>query len=171
MHEIHVQWDLRLYVCLISFQQAEKKKSFTVNKEIASNVISYRSTSDRVAEIILKISKRQTLKIIQVYLPTSSHDEEIDMVYEEIDKLLDEDKQWRRHGGGGGGRGANRPYNFFFFFFFLLVSSAVGHGHDSTPNPIMKIWWEIFLKSEKKMCRSPPRLFQGWRKMLWLAQQ
>ena len=66
---------------------------FLVNKEIASNVISYRSTSDRVAQIILKISKRQTFKIIQVYLPTSSHtDEEFDMVYEEIDKLLDEDK-------------------------------------------------------------------------------
>ena len=46
-----------------------------------------------MAQIILKISKRQTLKLIQVYLPASNHtDEEVDMVYEEIDKLLDEDK-------------------------------------------------------------------------------
>ena len=46
-----------------------------------------------MAQIILKISKRQTLEIIQVYLPTSSHtDEEVDTVYEDIDRLLDEDK-------------------------------------------------------------------------------
>ncbi|XP_041461759.1 protein-glucosylgalactosylhydroxylysine glucosidase-like [Lytechinus variegatus] len=66
---------------------------FLIHKTIASNVISYKSTSDRVSQIILKISKKQTMKIIQVYLPTSSHaDEEVDMVYEEIAKLLDEDK-------------------------------------------------------------------------------
>ncbi|XP_041472578.1 uncharacterized protein LOC121421843 [Lytechinus variegatus] len=66
---------------------------FLIHKTIASNVISYKSTSDRVSQIILKISKKQTMKIIQVYLPTSSHaDEEVDMVYEEIAELLDEDK-------------------------------------------------------------------------------
>ena len=77
--------------------------------------------------------------------------------------MMRKKEQWRRQG----------PYDFF-----LLVSSAVGHGHDSTPSPF-SFFFEKFLKSEKKCVGvpSPPpplpaeRLFQGWRKILWLAQQ
>ena len=60
-----------------------------------------------------------------------------------------------------------------FCFLFLLVSSAVSHGHDNNPYPIMI----FFLEVGKKMCRSPPpptppplplsRLFQGWRNIFW----
>ena len=39
--------------------------------------------------------------------------------------------QWRRHGGRGGGVQVP-PMIFVFVCLFLVVSSAVGHGHDST---------------------------------------
>ena len=41
--------------------------------------------------------------------------------------------QWRRHGG----RGAVPPMIFVFVCLFLVVSSAVGHGHDSTSTPLL----------------------------------
>lgn len=43
----------------------------------------------RVAYLILKVSKRYSLKVIQVYAPTSSHsDEEVEAVYEDISKAM-----------------------------------------------------------------------------------
>ncbi|XP_072021774.1 craniofacial development protein 2-like [Amphiura filiformis] len=66
---------------------------FLIRKDLASNVVSYKNQSDRVAQVIIKISKRQTLKIIQVYLPTTIYpDEDVDAVYEEINELLNQDK-------------------------------------------------------------------------------
>ncbi|XP_072023177.1 craniofacial development protein 2-like [Amphiura filiformis] len=66
---------------------------FLIRKDLASNVVSYKNQSDRVAQVIIKISKRQTLKIIQSYLPTISYpDEDVDAVYEEINELLNQDK-------------------------------------------------------------------------------
>ena len=40
---------------------------FLVNKNIAGNIISFNSISDRVAWLKVKLNKRYTLKIIQVY--------------------------------------------------------------------------------------------------------
>ncbi|XP_072043082.1 craniofacial development protein 2-like [Amphiura filiformis] len=66
---------------------------FLIRKDLASNVVSYKNQSDRVAQVIIKISKRQTVKIIQAYLPTTSYpDEDVDAVYEEINELLNQDK-------------------------------------------------------------------------------
>ena len=62
---------------------------FMVNKNITHNVISFRGLSDRVAELTVRISKRYQLKCVQVYLPTTSYsDEEIEKVYEEMDKII-----------------------------------------------------------------------------------
>ena len=72
-------------------------------------------------------------------------------------------------GGGEGGQMPPPPYDFrFCLFVFWVVSSAVGHGHDSTPTPL----WFFFM-GQKCVGAPPPaeRLFQGWRKILWLAQQ
>ena len=76
---------------------------------------------------------------------------------------------WRRHVGGGGGVGGGEiaPY-----FFFLLVSSAVGHGHDKYPYPIMIFFIFFFLKVPPPPPPPPAqRLFQGWRKIFRFAPQ
>ena len=60
---------------------------FMVNKNIAHNVISFRGLLDRVAELTVRINKCYQLKYVKV--PTTSYpDEEIEKVYEEIDKII-----------------------------------------------------------------------------------
>ena len=46
--------------------------------------------SSRVAELVLRITDRYQLKIVQVYAPTTSHsDEETDNFYNTIDTILE----------------------------------------------------------------------------------
>ena len=60
-----------------------------VNKNIAHNVINFRSLLNRVAELTVRINKCYQLKCVQVNLPTTSYpDEEIEKVYEEIDNII-----------------------------------------------------------------------------------
>ena len=49
---------------------------FLVNKNIKDRVIQYEGTSDRVASLTLKVNKKYQLQVIQVYAPTSEHDNE-----------------------------------------------------------------------------------------------
>ncbi len=66
---------------------------FLVNQQLANNVVEFKSTSDRVAMIVIKLSHRYMLKVIQVYAPTSAHDDdEIEDMYEEINHLMDYSK-------------------------------------------------------------------------------
>jgi len=65
---------------------------FMLNKTIATKVTEFKSFSKRVALIKLKITKFCTLKIIQVYAPTISYeDEEVEMFYEEITAAMQHD--------------------------------------------------------------------------------
>jgi len=65
---------------------------FLIWKDLADNIVSFKNTSPRVAQVVIKLSKRQKMRIIQVYAPTTSHpDEEVEDMYEEINKLLDEE--------------------------------------------------------------------------------
>jgi len=51
--------------------------------KIKNNSISFDSLSDRVASLTIKLSKRYTRQIIQVYAPTSSYsDQEVEDFYE-----------------------------------------------------------------------------------------
>ena len=62
---------------------------FIVNKNIAGNVTSFKSVSDRLAQLTIRINGKYHLNIIQAYLPTSSHDDqEVENVYEDIDNLI-----------------------------------------------------------------------------------
>ena len=64
-----------------------------VNKNIAHNVISFRGLLDRVAELTVRINKRDQLKCVQVYLPITSYsDEEIEKVCEEIYYIITNSK-------------------------------------------------------------------------------
>ena len=62
---------------------------FLINKKW-NNITRVSSGSSRVAELILRITDRYQLKIVQVYAPTTSHsDEETDNFYNTIDKILE----------------------------------------------------------------------------------
>ena len=66
---------------------------FLVNSNIAGNVLKFDSLSDRVAYVTIKLNKMYTLKVIQVYAPTStSSEEEIEQFYDDISKVLDVEK-------------------------------------------------------------------------------
>jgi exonuclease III len=70
--------------------ESQSGVGFLVHKELASNVTDFKSSSDRVAMIVIRLNKRYSMKIIQVYMPTSAHpDEEVEEIYEEIEEMLD----------------------------------------------------------------------------------
>ena len=68
---------------------------FPVNKKWKDNITRVSSGSSRVAELILRITDRYQLKIVQVYAPTTSHsDEETDNFYNTIDKILEKETHY-----------------------------------------------------------------------------
>ena len=82
---------------LFYYKGREDKKfsgvGFLVNSNIAGNVISFDCISDRIAWIVVRLSKRYTLKIIQVYAPTTkSSEQEIEEFYDDISKIMDRKK-------------------------------------------------------------------------------
>ena len=63
---------------------------FLVNKKWKDNITRVSSGNSRVAELVLRITDRYHLKIVQVYATTTSHsDEETDNFYNTIDKILE----------------------------------------------------------------------------------
>src|SRR5277367_5522719 len=63
---------------------------FIVHKDMAGNVIEFRSASERVAMLVVKINSKYPIKVIQVYAPTSAYDDEIvEEMYDEINTLMD----------------------------------------------------------------------------------
>ena len=63
---------------------------FLVNKKWKDNITRVSSGNSRVAELVLRITDRYHLKIVQVYAPMTSHsDEETDNFYNTIDKILE----------------------------------------------------------------------------------
>ena len=53
----------------------------------------FKGYSDKIAILKLHINKKATIKIIQVYAPTTSHDdEETESIYDEADQALGADK-------------------------------------------------------------------------------
>ena len=66
---------------------------FLVNKNIKDRVIEYEGESSRVTSLTLKVNSKYQLQVIQVYAPTSSHnDEEVEELYEEIGKSMKKNK-------------------------------------------------------------------------------
>ncbi|XP_072938941.1 uncharacterized protein [Epargyreus clarus] len=68
---------------------------FIVNKSLVNNIVEIKSVSPRVAYLILRVSKRYSLKVIQVYAPTSTHsDDEVEVMYEDISKAIHTSKSY-----------------------------------------------------------------------------
>ena len=62
---------------------------FLVHKSIVQYITDYKRVSDRLATLTLQ-NKDNKIVIIQTYLPTSQHpDEEVDQLYDEIQKYID----------------------------------------------------------------------------------
>ncbi|KAL1447418.1 hypothetical protein WDU94_003530 [Cyamophila willieti] len=61
---------------------------FIVNRKYKNNILEFDSSSDRVARVVIQISKRYTFQITQIYAPTTSYtDEEIEDFYEEVSEM------------------------------------------------------------------------------------
>ena len=64
---------------------------FLVHKDIAKNVMQFKGASERAAMLIVKLNSKYSVKVIQVYAPTSAYsDEAIESMYEEINELMDQ---------------------------------------------------------------------------------
>ena len=63
---------------------------FPVNKKWKDNITRVSSGSSRVAELVVRVTHRYQLKIVQVYAPMTSHsDEETNNFYNAIDNILE----------------------------------------------------------------------------------
>ena len=62
-----------------------------VKKSLVEKVTGFRGISDRIAELTVQINKTTRIQLIQVYMPTCSNsDEEVELIYENVNKLLQE---------------------------------------------------------------------------------
>ena len=58
---------------------------FLVNKKLQGNIEEFHASSDRVASVTIRISKRYKIRVVQVYAPTSlSSQEELDEFYDDL---------------------------------------------------------------------------------------
>ncbi|PZC71243.1 hypothetical protein B5X24_HaOG213755 [Helicoverpa armigera] len=76
---------------LLYYREGDQKSQggvgFFVHKSLVNNITTINSVSNRVIYLILRISERYSLKVIQVYAPTSSHsDDEVETMYEDVGK-------------------------------------------------------------------------------------
>ena len=82
-------------ICITSAATpAIKGVGFVIHKKIAVEMPpTSKGVSDRLAQLTLKINCKCHLNIIQVSLPTTGHtDEEVDIVYEDLDNLITNSK-------------------------------------------------------------------------------
>ncbi|XP_046976516.1 uncharacterized protein LOC124542632 [Vanessa cardui] len=70
-------------------QQSQGGVGFLVNKSLADNVVEISSVSNRVAYLIIKLTERYSLKVVQAYAPTSTHsDDEVEELFDDISRAL-----------------------------------------------------------------------------------
>ena len=56
---------------------------------MVKRIVSFEAISDRVSALTIKINRLHSLKIVQVYMPTSEYDDEdVEEVYETVEQVL-----------------------------------------------------------------------------------
>ena len=66
---------------------------FLVNKNTKDRVVEFRGDSNRVTSLTIKMNTTYHLQVVQVYAPTSTHeDEAVEEFYEENSKITSENK-------------------------------------------------------------------------------
>ncbi|XP_046966937.1 craniofacial development protein 2-like [Vanessa cardui] len=78
---------------LLYFRQGDQSfqggVGFLVNKALSGSVVKVSRVSTRVAYLVLKLTDRYSLKVVQVYAPTSAHsDDEVEAMYEDITRAI-----------------------------------------------------------------------------------
>ena len=73
----------------IMFNKGNDKKQggvgFLIHRKLKGNIEEFHATSNRVASVTIRISKRYKIRIIQVYAPTSvSSQEELEEFYDDL---------------------------------------------------------------------------------------
>lgn len=64
-----------------------------ISKNYSKQITKFKAISDRVLFIIIQINQKTSIKVIQAYAPTSTHeDEEVESFYEDIEKSIEDDK-------------------------------------------------------------------------------
>ena len=64
-----------------------------INKRWSNHITYTMSISDRVIYVCLKINSKYSIKVIQAYAPTSTHDdEEVETFYEDVEKAMVENR-------------------------------------------------------------------------------
>ena len=60
-------------------------------------VLEFRGDSSRVASLPIKVNTKYYLQVVQVYAPTSTHeDEEVEEFYKEVSKIMSESKSYNK---------------------------------------------------------------------------
>ncbi|CAH2098271.1 unnamed protein product [Euphydryas editha] len=76
-------------------QQSQGGVGFIVRTSLIGYIVAIGSVSNRVAYLILRVCKRYSLKVIQVYAPTSAHpDEEVEAMYKDIIRAIHTNKTY-----------------------------------------------------------------------------
>ena len=66
---------------------------FIINKNIENKILEISSYSDRICYILIRISQRYVMKVVQAYAPTCNYsDDEIEDFYEDLQKVIDANK-------------------------------------------------------------------------------
>ena len=64
-----------------------------IHKRWSNRIAHTKSISDRVIYVCLKINNKYSVKVIQAYAPTSTHDnEEVEAFYEDVEKAIGENR-------------------------------------------------------------------------------
>ena len=73
--------------------RSESGVGFLINKEIVGNIINFKAINERIITITIRLNRKYQIQIIQVYAPTTSHDDkEIEDFYELLDNAIKEEK-------------------------------------------------------------------------------
>lgn len=60
-----------------------------VNKSLCDDVVEMSNVSHRVAYLVMKQIEKNSLKVVQIYAPTSAHpDDEVNEIFEDNSKAL-----------------------------------------------------------------------------------
>jgi len=74
---------------------SQRGVGFLVHRNIKNKIMKYEGLNDRVASLTMKINSKYQLQIIQVYAPTTSHDdEEVEEFYEDLTSVTDKNKSF-----------------------------------------------------------------------------
>ena len=77
------------YYAIVRQTTPPKKVGFLKNSKLKDSIVRVNSIGHRVAELVLCITKRYKLNIVQVYAPTTSYSEEdMNSFYNDVDEIL-----------------------------------------------------------------------------------